>query len=256
MALERPDIQGDTELDELDLTPYKCVYVSYGSKQHEDRFGQECPSFLGLLEDFYPLVCIAIDPSFTFTMEERNAPYSDDKKYMHITVPTKDIANTIRITDQIVRKLEQNTLKACFFVNFIKFKRPNPIEERILKEAGEIKAHIPYDYYEWGGFKYPNFIIKTAVNKKLCCGDVTDFLEERYEPSRYAAFITAMADSKTLQRYLAKLKNPDLYASIENCLIDITPSMTSSYLLNRFFPSGGTRKRKSKRRKSRKHVRY
>jgi hypothetical protein len=259
-----PELSGlETELGGLDLRPYKCVYVSYGSKQHEGRFRQDCPPFLSLLEEggFTPLVCIAIDPSFTFTVEERSVPYrDDDKKYMHITVPTKDIAHTIRITDQLVEKLKENTLNACFFVNFIKFKNPNAREDTILKDAMEIKYHIPYDYYDWGGFNYPDFIIKTAVNGEICCKDVTALLEnELYKGGKLSKlFIPALENDDTIKSYLATRQA--LYESIKNCLINIASYITHTYLLNRFFPeSGGTRKRKSKRTKrksKRKHVRY
>ena len=151
---------------------------------------------------------------------------------------------TIAITHQLVQKLDRNTIKPrVFFVNFIKYRNPNETEQQIISESDSLKIHIPYDYYEWGGFLMPNFIIKVP-------NEVDQYLKTIQTHKKYRSFLKALSNDEEL-----KLLKKPLYESIRSCVIDITPAITIDQIesLHPNLDIEGGVKRPRKKRKTRKY---
>lgn len=166
-------------LESLDIPSYDCVYVSFGSKSHdgsEPHFEQSNPYFLKHLSSRY--LCIAIDPAFKKRIHI-------DTSYTFVTLPVDSLSDgeaqrlsletpknyyqlkveyskrkTEELTQQIVQLL--NPRQRVFFVNFIKFVTPTAHDAMIGKIVDIFGNLGPFqkDYYEWGGYRYPQLIIK------------------------------------------------------------------------------------------------
>ena len=163
-------------METLDIPSYDCVYVSFGSKspdESEPHFEQSNPYFLKHLSSRY--LCIAIDPAFkkrihidTFTFvtlpvdilsdgEAQRLSLETSKNYYQLKVDYSK-RKTEELTKQIVQLL--NPRQRVFFVNFIKFVTPTAHDAigkiDIVGNLGPFQK----DYYEWGGYRYPQLIIK------------------------------------------------------------------------------------------------
>jgi len=163
-------------METLDIPSYDCVYVSFGSKspdESEPHFEQSNPYFLKHLSSRY--LCIAIDPAFkkrihidTFTFvtlpvdilsdgEAQRLSLETSKNYYQLKVDYSK-RKTEELTQQIVQLL--NPRQRVFFVNFIKFVTPTAHDAigkiDIVGNLGPFQK----DYYEWGGYRYPQLIIK------------------------------------------------------------------------------------------------
>jgi hypothetical protein len=231
-----PVVNVDPNVLSLDLTPYKRVYISYGSSQREDRYMQDRPDFL-LLMGVFPIVCISIDTDYpTYTQKEYEYD-NPSEMYTLICVPTKSVAETIEITRQLLSKLtliESLNPKNVFFANFIKYRRPNKIDEDTLEQLKELSRIVPleYNYYDWCGFLLPYFIKKRKLSI-LSYKDVSvnRFLKELDINHKLADFSKALMRDNELREFAdsymkSKVKGEILYNSIRKCLLCIIPSMT------------------------------
>ena len=121
-------LEARLDIDELDLSSYKCIYISFGSINGDDEepFYQDFPYFLEEINK-YPLCVISIDKYPGFTREERIIPFNmvdsnPRQRYTHITIPSHTMDNTIGITEKLVELLDKNESAQVFFVNFIKYR--------------------------------------------------------------------------------------------------------------------------------------
>jgi len=185
----------DNVLDGFDLFRYKTIYISYGSfandRTNQHEYYQSNPPFL---KKFGPYLCIAIDPMFdaydltdhtTFSFATIPLEEMSDEESIRLSEETKklsekdyrsrlffkksySIIKLNEITEKIVRLLTLSTkAPRLFFVNFIKFRRPDDIE-RWFETNLKIEDYLgPFknDYYEWGGYMYPHLIIKKNSTK-------------------------------------------------------------------------------------------
>jgi len=228
----------------LDLSPYRCIYISFGSKNQtkEKRFYQDFPYFLEEINK-YPLCVISIDDYPEFTNEERVIPVDlhetkPRKRYTHITIPSHSMGETIHITKQLVELLDKNESQV-FFVNFIKYRSKIAHDAKPETEATQIESHLGKyrdNYYEWYGFGlFHDFIIKN-----------NEFFKRVY-------MILYKNDNKKEQDFLGILKNddalieffPKIFGILRDNVIDITPDITAKQveLLHPEY-TGGTRKRR------------
>ena len=153
----------------LDLSPYRCIYISFGSKNQTKvkPFYQDFPYFLEEINK-YPLCVLSIDDYPEFTKEERDIPVDlhktkPRKRYTHITIPSHSMGETIHITKQLVELLDK-TEAQVFFVNFIKYRSTQAHDAGPETEAIHIESHLGKfidHYYHWYGFgSFHDFIIK------------------------------------------------------------------------------------------------
>jgi hypothetical protein len=252
----------------LDLTPYKCVYISYGSKSYDGSSFQECPEFLKHLNTF-PLICISIDaefPSFNTEELEMTTIWDQVRPYTNVHIPTSSVKETIAITQQLLKQIDQLTInsKHVFFVNFIKFRTLNKLEDIILQETEELPLVIPskYNYYDWCGFDMPDFI--QIRNKKL------DFLLRSIESEKLSEFIIALKDDTELEDFCSKYKGNYekgivMYNLVRDGLLDITNltnRQSQTLELTDAKLSGGNRRFKrvrryrTRRKSTKRHVKY
>jgi len=233
----------------LDLSPYRCIYISFGSKNQTKvkPFYQDFPYFLEAINK-YPLCVISIDDYPEFTNEERDVPYGiwEDKdhprkRYTHITIPSHSMDETIHITKQLVELLDNES--QVFFVNFIKYRSKIAHDARPETEAMQLVSHLGKyrdNYYEWYGFGlFHDFIIKNTPS---------------FESVKQILYFK---DNPNGTEFLKYLKNdggtqPKAHVMLRSNLIDITPTITPEQieLLHPEF-TAGKRTRKSRRRTKR-----
>ena len=222
----------------LDLSPYRCIYISFGSKNQtkEKPFYQDFPYFLVEINK-YPLCVISIDDYPEFTNEERVIPFETNprKRYTHITIPSHSMGETIHITKQLVELLDNES--QVFFVNFIKYRNAQAHDAKPETEASHIVSHLGKfkdHYYHWYGFgSFHDFIIKN-----------NDFFER-------VNMILYKNDNKKEQDFLDVLKDDAALGKLQinkllrDNVIDITPTITAAQiaLLHPEY-TGGTRKRR------------
>jgi len=150
-----------SELDTLDLSGYRCVYISFGSKNQEGitPFYQDFPFFLEYINK-YPLCVISIDHYDTFEKKEQDVPFDlwsakPRKRYTHVTIPSRTMDQTIHITQKLVSLLSKSKPEQVFFVNFIKYKHKDAHDAGPEKEAIALQSQLGVykdNYYEWCGF--------------------------------------------------------------------------------------------------------
>ena len=238
--------------DTLDLSHYKCIYISFGSRNqtHVKQFYQEFPYFLEMINK-YPLCVISIDDYPSFTMEEEVVPFDmweakPRKRYTRITIPSHTMEQTIHITKKLVELVDKNESQV-FFVNFIKYRSKTAHDAGAEQEATQIESYLGKysdNYYHWYGFGlFKDFIIKNTP----------DF--DRVQKILY------FKDNPNGREFLEHLKNdhalrdnqPKTYAILRYHLLDITPQITSEQIslldpdLAEF--SGGRRRRRKTRRR-------
>jgi hypothetical protein len=233
----------------LDLSSYRCIYISFGSKNQTKvkPFYQDFPYFLVEINK-YPLCVLSIDDYPEFTKEERDVPYGvwenkdhPRQRYTHITIPSHSMGETIHITKQLVELLDK-TEAQVFFVNFIKYRSTQAHDAGPETEARHIESHLGKfidHYYHWYGFgSFHDFIIKN-----------NEFFKRVY-------MILYSKDNKEKQDFLGILKNDDalielfprIFDILRNNAIDITPDITAKQieLLDPGY-TGGRRTRKRRR---------
>ena len=245
-------------LETLDVSSYKCIYISFGSKngKGERPFYHDFPYFLEMINK-YPLCTISIDNYPRYTKEDIVVPYGaleDEKhprkKYTRVTIPSHSMDETIRITQHLVALLDQ-TKAQVFFVNFIKYRdatahdsAPEREAIRILPALGKFREH----YYDWYGFGlFQDFIIKSPSPDIL--ERIKGFLYFKDNP-KYQSFLPALKNDD-----LSTVKSEQMQTLLRTFLIDITSQIRSEQIML-FDPdfsefSGG---RKRKRRKTRRKV--
>jgi len=235
----------------LDLSPYRCIYISFGSKNQTKvkPFYQDFPYFLEAINK-YPLCVISIDDYPEFTNEERDVPYGiwEDKdhprkRYTHITIPSHSMDETIHITTQLVELLDKNESESqVFFVNFIKYRSKKAHDAGAETEATQIESHLGKfkdHYYHWYGFgSFHDFIIK---NNHFLRVYMILYLKDKQNPD----FLDVLKDDAALGEF--KKINSKL---LRDNVIDITPTITADQiaLLHPEF-TAGKRTRKSRRRR-------
>jgi hypothetical protein len=230
----------------LDLSPYRCIYISFGSKNQTKvkPFYQDFPYFLVEINK-YPLCVISIDDYPEFTNEERVIPFETNprKRYTHITIPSHSMGETIHITKQLVELLDNES--QVFFVNFIKYRNTEAHDAGPETEARHIEDHLGKfkdHYYHWYGFgSFHDFIIK---NNKFF-ERVNMILYSKYKQN--PDFLDVLKDDAALGEF----KNINSKLLRDN-VIDITPTITPDQiaLLHPEY-TGGTRKRRRRRRTKR-----
>ena len=243
-------------LDTLDLSSYKCIYISVGSmngnRDGKEPFYHDFPYFLEEINK-YPLCVISIDKYPGFTREERVIPFNmvdsnPRQRYTHITIPSHTMDNTIGITEKLVELLDKNESAQVFFVNFIKYRDKTAHDAGPEKEAMKLLSHLGKyreNYYDWYGFGlFKDFIIKN-----------TPFFDRVKQ-------ILYFKDTPNTKDFLAYLKNdealsdkyPNIHHMLRSHLIDITSKITQEQisLLDPEF-TGGKRRRKRRRTKRRKN---
>lgn len=250
-ALEAIEVE---ELDTLDLSSYKCIYISFGSINGDGKkpFYQDFPYFLEEINK-YPLCVISIDKYPDFTREERVIPFnmvdSDPRqRYTHITVPSHTMDNTIGITEKLVELLDKNEAQV-FFVNFIKYRDKNAHDAGPETEAMKLLSHLGKyrdHYYDWYGFGlFKDFIIKNTHD---------DMLERikgllAVKDTSNSTFLTSLKDDNLLKRTVRH----EIYTGLRSHLIDITYEITPEQiaLLHPEFTAGKRTRKRRRRRKTR-----
>jgi len=244
----------EVELDTLDLSSYKCIYISVGSMNGygKEPFYHDFPYFLEEINK-YPLCVISIDKYPHFTREERVIPFNmvdsnPRQRYTHVTIPSHTMDNTIDITKKLVELLDKNESAQVFFVNFIKYRDKTAHDAGPEKEAMKLLSHLGKyreNYYDWYGFGlFEDFIIKN-----------TPFFDRVKQ-------ILYFKDTPNTKDFLAYLKNdealsdkyPNIHDMLRSHLIDITSTITPEQiaLLDPEFTGGKrTRKRRRKRKTKR-----
>jgi len=245
-----------SELDTLDLSGYRCVYISFGSKEHPDpkkpRFYQDFPYFLEEINKF-PLLCISIDKYDTFEKEERVVPINPfditpRNTYTRVTIPTRTMDETIRITQQLVELVSKNNPEQVFFVNFIKYRNKNAHDAGPETAAMEILSHLrQYKdcYYDWYGFGlFHDFIIKNTPFSDR----VKMILYSKDNPQKEGFLDILKNDNSLIDLF------PTIHTMLRRSLIDITPTITPEQIallepeLPKFTAGKRTRKRRRRRR--------
>jgi hypothetical protein len=249
------------DIDTLDLTGYRCVYISFGSKEHPDitnpkPFYQKFPFFLEFINK-YPLCAISIDQYDAFEKEEEDVPFDTwgvkpRKKYTRVDIPTRTMAQTIQITQQLVELLRKYKPEQVFFVNFIKYQNKDAHDAGPEQEAVAIERHLGEyrdNYYEWYGFTlFRDFILKNPSRPIPIYADLKKVLAARDTPNN--PFLKLLKNDDKLREKI----RPELYEAIRTFFIDITPDITPNQYnlldvdLAEFSGGKRTRKRRRKRR--------
>jgi hypothetical protein len=232
-ALEPAALKPKESLETLDVSSYKCIYISFGSKNGSGKlpFYHDFPFFLEMINK-YPLCTISIDDYPDYTKEDVKVPYgalSDDehprKQYTRVKIPSRSMDETIRITQHLVALLDKIEAQV-FFVNYIKYKDKtahdsDPEREaiRILQELGKFREHY-YDWYGFGLFK--DFIIKSPSLDIL--ERIKVFLYFKDAPD-FKPFLIALKEGD-----LSKVK-PSMQTLLSTFLIDITPEIRSEQIM-------------------------
>lgn len=244
----------EVSLDTLDLSGYRCVYISFGSKNQERKkpFFQDFPYFLEYINK-YPLCVISIDKYDTYEKEEEDVPFDPweakpRKRYTRVTIPSRTMDQTTRITQQLVELLGKHKPEQVFFVNFIKYQNKDAHDAGPEKEAIAIQSHLGEymdNYYEWCGFSlFRDFILKQPSRPTPIYDTLKQVLSARDTPDN--PFLKLLKNDD-----LRKKVRPELYDAIRTFLIDITPDITPDQYnlldlnLNEF--AGGKRTRKRRR---------
>ena len=252
-------------LDTLDLSGYRCVYISFGSKHGDPRnpkpFYQKFPFFLEFINK-YPLCAISIDKYDKFEKKEEDVPFDTwgvkpRKKYTRVDIPTdtKTMAQTIQITQQLVTLLSKYKPEQVFFVNFIKYADKDAHDAPPEKAAAAIEHHLGEyrdNYYEWYAFNsiFNDFILKNPSTPIPMHDTLKKVLAARDNPNN--PFLKLLKNDNDELRQKIR---PELYEAIRAFLIDITPDITPDQYnlldvdLKEF--EGGKRKRTRKRRRRR-----
>jgi hypothetical protein len=252
----------DDFLVSLDVTKYAAVYVSYGSRNIRDTeenqytFYQSNPFFL---KNFGPYLCIAIDPMFkgynytdhpTFRFATIPLEEMKDKEAIELSDQTKEspdktthknytffkLSFSIKKVEEVTRKIVQllDVKQRVFFVNFIKFVNPDAHDAAMGKYVNIEKYLGPFtkDYYDWGGYIYPNVIIKKNSTKiKTTMGDldVSSLLSSTkiynsFQEKDPSTILQRMYDDISSKK--GKFKNVideiDAQKALLQCVIDIT----------------------------------
>jgi hypothetical protein len=222
-------------LETLDVSSYKCIYISFGSKNGSGKlpFYHDFPYFLEMINK-YPLCTISIDDYPDYTKEDVKVPFgqlSDDehprKQYTRVKIPSRSMDETIRITQHLVALLDKIEAQV-FFVNYIKYKSKiahdsDPEREaiHILPKLGKFIEH----YYDWYGFGlFQDFIIKSHSPDIL--ERIRMFLALKDDP-KYKSFLTALKHDN-----LSTVKTSDeMKFFLRNFVIDITPEIRSEQIM-------------------------
>ena len=236
----------------LDLSSYRCIYISFGSKNqtHVKPFYQDFPYFLEEINK-YPLCVISIDDYPEFTNEERVIPVdlhetNPRKRYTHITIPSRSMDETIHITKQLVELLDK-TEAQVFFVNFIKYRSKQAHDAKPETEAMQILSHLGKyrdNYYDWYGFgSFHDFIIKNNKFFKR----VYMILYSKEQSRDFVGILKN--DDALIENF------PKIFDILRDNVIDITPTITAKQieLLNPEYTGG---KRTRKRRRRTKHTKH
>jgi len=244
-----------TSLDTLDLSGYRCVYISVGSKNQLGKtpFYQTFPYFLEFINK-YPLCVISIDNYDTFEKEEEDVPFdtwsaNPRKRYTRVTIPSHTMDQTIHITQQLVELLNTDKPEQVFFVNFIKYLDKSAHDAGPEKEAESLQSHLGEykdNYYEWCGFTlFRDFILKIPSTPNPMFNTVKQILAARNTLNN--PFLKLLKNDEDNLR-----KRFSSYDAIRAFLIDITPKITPDQYnlldpdLKEF--AGGKRTRKRMRR--------
>jgi len=247
-------------LDTLDLSGYRCVYISFGSKNQEGitPFYQDFPFFLEYINK-YPLCVISIDHYDTFEKKEQDVPFDlwsakPRKRYTHVTIPSRTMDQTIHITQKLVSLLSKSKPEQVFFVNFIKYKNKDAHDAGPEKEAITLQDHLgeyKENYYEWCGFTlFRDFILKIPSTPTPIFKIVTQILAARNNP-RNPLLALLKNDNDVLRERFSS------YDALREFLIDITPDITPDQYflldldLKEFTGGKRTRKRRRRRRRTR-----
>lgn len=247
----------EVDLKPLDLSSYKCIYISFGSINGDGKkpFYQEFPYFLEMINK-YPLCVISIDKYPSFTMEEEAVPFDmweakPRKRYTRVKIPSYSMDETIRITQQLVELVDKNESAQVFFVNFIKYRNKTAHDAGPEQEALHILPHLGKyrdHYYDWYGFGlFEDFIIKRP-RKHPMLERIEGLLALKDQPTT-RPFVTALKDDDRLKTTVSD----EMYKGLRTYLLDITPQITSEQIslldpdLAEF--SGGRRRRRKTRRR-------
>ena len=247
------------EFEGLDLSSYKCIYISFGSKNGEEKlpFYHDFPFFLEMINK-YPLCVISIDNYPEFTSVEKVVPFNEfvtepPNRYTHITIPSRTMDKTIGITKKLVELLDKNESAQVFFVNFIKYKSKTAHDAVAEQEAIQIESHLGKyidNYYHWYGFG----LFKDFIIKNIPFFDRVKMILYFKDNPDGGVFLEHLKNDVALRRH-----QPKTHAMLRYHLIDITPTITSEQiaLLDPDFTefSGGTRKRR-RRRKTKRRKNY
>jgi hypothetical protein len=257
MAAAETSEMPKTSLDTLDLSGYRCVYISFGSKNQLGKlpFYQTFPFFLEFINK-YPLCVISIDNYDTFEKEEEDVPFDTwnvkpRKRYTRITIPTHTMDQTIHITQQLVELLNTHKPEQVFFVNFIKYLDKSAHDAGPEKEAAVLQSHLGEykdNYYEWCGFTlFRDFILKIPSTPNPMFNTVKQILAARNTLNNPFLKLLKNDDDELRKKFSS-------YHAIRDFLIDITPQITPDQYnlldtdLKEFEGGKRTRKRRRKRR--------
>jgi len=277
-------------LSSLDIPSFKCVYISFGSKNQEREpqhlFPQSNPFFLHACS---PYLCIAIDPGF-------REDVTDHSNYRFATIPVEELpdAEAIRLSHETkgldpklfrdvfyfkmvysIRKTEEITAKLVqllqptqrvFIVNCIKFRNPNAHDAAIGKHINIYGQLGPFqkDYYEWGGYQYPHLIIKQMC-KPIRTETGVLKISSMIGPERAYKFPVEKDARTVLPRMYDDFSKKNGYAlkgivdvedakrTLLQCVIDITEGpLTSLQIEAMKEQTAGKRTRRNRRRSKRK----
>ena len=266
------------EFDALDWTPYKLIYISYGSmdflKRNEIQQGkvietfQNRPFFLRnyIGEFFSPYLCITIDDYPTVHVEHR--ANRDGMKYTFVQIPSRQMSDLQPITEKLVAMLDRKPKEVMiddtptpyflYIANFIKFKVPTAgnmvsgklvtngeVESegtRIADYLGDYASH----FYHWMGYSL-------SVGEDLFPLNLPDWLykheciHDKHQLHRLVSmnpyYNVHMQQGTLVEAVKAKGKDPALF---EYCFLNIGPTGDPNLYATR----GGRKTKRRKRRRS------
>ena len=216
---------------ELDLSPYRCIYISYGSMDFQNRARiregemiktkQNFPYFIRDSDLYAPTICISIDDYPTYKIKVK-------KDYTFVQIPSKNIHDIRPITEKLVSLLDNSHFTYLYICNFIKFVEHESTGHRELELEGNNIVHYLGKYvthfYHWLGYSYMDipFGLSDWIFKHDC---IKTHMHIKLQSNR--DFIRALSRGRPeLEELLYHMKKTANWIDW-SCFINIGKSITS-----------------------------